>query len=499
MTTPSPPCEASTRGSTTPRLWTPPLRPLTPDTTYGYDFIEFCELVGWPLDEWQQWLALHIGELLPDGRPRFRTILVIIARQNGKTVFARLLTLFWMYVMDVGGIVATNTNRGYAKKSWEKTQAMAKASAFLQDMELPEHLVRTTGDEAWTIGQSTYMFAAANGAAGRSLTVARALLDEVRELKNFEAWDALTNATNAVRQAQILAISNQGDAHSVVLDFIREGALDFIETGVGDQRTGLFEWSSPVGSSPTDPDALAMSNPDLGGRIDTEVLVAAGQKALAAGGEALTGFLTEIMCHRVDLLDAAISLEGWRRCVALEPIDLAEHRKRTALCFDVALDGSHATLVAAAKVGGQVHVEVVEKWQGAGAAANLRRDLPGWVERIRPSTVAWFPAGPAAAVAAEVRAAASGRGWARGVKLEEIVGEVTAVCMGLAEQVEAGEIRHPDDAMLNAHVKATQRLRRGDAWVFTRRGSDPVDGSYAVAGAVHAARALKVLPPVAVG
>jgi hypothetical protein len=485
------------RGSETPRLWTPPLRELTPETSWGFDFIDFCAAIGWELDPWQQWLAKHVGEMLEDGRPRFRTVLIIIARQNGKTVFARLLTLFWMYVLNVGNIVATNTNRGYAKKSWEQTRAMAKASSELQDMQLPEELRLTTGEEAWNVGTSSYMFAAANGAAGRSLTVARALLDEVRELKNFEAWDALTNATNAVRGAQVFAISNQGDAMSVVLDFLREGALSYLDTGQGDERTGIFEWSSPTGSSPTDLRALAMSNPDLGGRIDPDVLLGAAKKAVAAGGEALTGFLTEIMCHRVDLLDAAIEPEHWRKCVTLNPIDLAEHRRKTALCFDVALDGSHATLVAAARIDGRVHVEVVESWQGAGCASSMRRELPALVARIRPSVVAWFPNGPAAAVAAEVRTAGGTRTWPRGVKLEELNGETTAVCMGLAEQVDALEVVHPDDPVLNAHVRATQKLRRGDAWVFTRRGSEPVDGSYALAGAVHAARSMKVLPPLA--
>jgi phage terminase large subunit-like protein len=46
-----------------------------------------------PLDPWQQWVAIHIGELQPDGRPRFRQALIIVARQNGKTHLCKVLAV----------------------------------------------------------------------------------------------------------------------------------------------------------------------------------------------------------------------------------------------------------------------------------------------------------------------------------------------------------------------------------------------------------------------
>ena len=57
----------------------------------------------------------------------------------------------------------------------------------------------------------------------------------------------------------------------------------------------------------------------------------------------------------------------------------------------------------------------------------------------------------------------------RRVKLAEIRGDVTAVCMGLAEQVVAGQIVHPNDPMVNAHIASAQKMYRGDAWVFGRK------------------------------
>src|SRR5690606_31377615 len=113
-------------GSVTPRLWTPPLRELTPETSYGFDFNWFCdEVVGEPNDPWQEWLSIHAGELLADGRPRFRTVLVLVARQQGKTSWARKLILFWMFVERVPSILGTSTDRSYAKKCWVEVCQMA--------------------------------------------------------------------------------------------------------------------------------------------------------------------------------------------------------------------------------------------------------------------------------------------------------------------------------------------------------------------------------------
>lgn len=497
-----------------PRLWTPPLRDLSdPDASYGYDLIDFAELIGWPLDPWQRWLAIHIGELLPDGRPRFRVVLVLIARQNGKTVFCRILTLYWMYVERVQMVVATNSSREYAKASWKKVIEMAEGIDILARRLPIRHVVKQVGEEEFFTHiwpnkgwKSTYKFAATNRRAGRSLTVDRGVLDELREHHDWETWGALTNATNAVRDAQIVAITNQGDARGVVLDSLRTTALTHIETGAGDPRLGLFEWSAPNGASVTDLSALALANPDLGNRMDPDALMGAALRAEQAGGAELTSFKTEVLCQRVTLLDPAIDPEGWKRA-GLEDdelVDLALHRRRVAACLDVSLMGDHATLMAAATIDGITYVEVVKTWSGVGCTRAVRAELGSELARIKARVLVWFPGGPAAAIQASMRGRRrddAGKAWPpAGVRVEEIGAETPAVCMGLAEQVLTLEVRHPRDPMLTDQVSGTQKLRQGEArWVYTRAGTTPVDATYATAGAVHAARSLPVLREVEVG
>jgi hypothetical protein len=509
-------------GSTTPRQFTPPLATgppgpcgcgcaLTEETSYGFDVEWFAaEVLGQPLDPWQRWAVIHGGELLPDGRPRFRKLLIIVARQQGKTYLCQVLTLFWMFVEHWPMVLGTSTNLGYAKESWQAVVDLALATEDLAD-ELAEDAVRkAAGEECLTLvhqdsrgrlRKCRYRIAASNRKGGRSLSIDRLILDELREHADWSAWNAAYNAMSARPYGQVIAITNMGDNSSVVLDALRKEAIDSIAGVEGDEQLGILEWSAPEDSDPTDPAALAQSNPNLGRRTSLTDLLADARRAKRNGGEELAGFLTEIMCIRVKGLNPAIDPSAWRRCLDIG--DLSALRDRVAFCLDVAPDGRHVTLAAAAMLpDGRIRVEAVEAWD---TVDDARRALPALVKAAKPRVVGWFPNGPAAALATALadRGKDGPKGWPPpGVKVEEIRGEVAAACMGLAELVKAERIAHSDDPLINDHIAAAERLKLGDRWVFSRaqppsgaeRAEGHVDAAYAVAGAVHLAQTLP--PPV---
>jgi hypothetical protein len=481
----------------TPRLWTPALRDLTiVESSWGYDFIDFCAAIGWPLYPWQRWLAIHLGELYPDGTPRYRLAIILVARQNGKTVFSRLLILYWMFVERVPEIVATSTDRGAAKRSWAKVVKMARDTDLLADQLPRRHTSQQIGEEDfWNDHDSHYRFSAPTRRAGRGDTLHRALLDELREHQNRDTWDALIPTMNAVAEALAVCISNEGDAGSVVLHEEHDAAELFINTGQGDSRTFLASWSAPAGCAADDPVALAQANPAVGvADMTVEVLQAQARKAMAAGGETLQRFRIEILCQRVDLLQAAIRWDDWVACGVqlVDALDLAPHRRDVVLCFDVAADNSHASLVAAALVDGRVHLEVVAAWQGYECRKQLRADLPGHAARIRPRKIVWFPGGPAAAVADQWRKKWLGRTRLEALRAEDVV----RACMGLEEMAAAAHVQHAHDPLLDGQVKQTQKLPQGDGWRFARRDQAPIDAVYAAAGAAHAARRIPRLAPM---
>ena len=118
---------------------------------------------------------------------------------------------------------------------------------------------------------------------------------------------------------------------------------------------------------------------------------------------------------------------------------------------------------------------------------------------MKPRAFGWLPAGPAVALAVDLadRSAKNARApWPPyGVAVEEIRGEVPAVCMGFDQLVTAGQIVRVADALLDEHVGNAERYVTGDVWRFSRRVPDaPVDALYGAAGAVHLARTLSPPP-----
>ena len=91
-----------THGFTEPRIFTRPLRELTPETSRGFEIISFAEnVLGVTLFPWQKWLFVHLGEINPDGTLRFRKALIVCARQQGKSLLAAVLAAFFLYVDSV--------------------------------------------------------------------------------------------------------------------------------------------------------------------------------------------------------------------------------------------------------------------------------------------------------------------------------------------------------------------------------------------------------------
>jgi len=464
-------------------LCTPPLRELTPETSYGFDVIRFARgVLEMPLLPWQETAAIHIGELLPDGRPRFRIILLLVARQNGKTELLIVLILYWLYVHQVKLVLGTSTNLDYAYESWSRAADMTEDVEVLSG----EHFKRreANGQQKLTLTKRrVYKIGAANRRGGRSLTIDRLVADELREQHSWDAWNAAEPACSPM-SAQIVALSNAGDDTSVVLNSLRADAIAGL-----DPRLGLIEWSAPEDSEPDSIDAILQANPRVGHGLDIDAILGHARRAKAKGGKELTGYKTEKLCIRVKALDAAVDAGKWNDA-GDRALSLAAVRDRLALCLDVAPDGMHATLTAAAVLDdGKIGLRPVAAWSGIGASEKLMEDLPTWLEELKPRVLGWFPAGPAAACVAQL--GKNRPNWVpRGVKVTDIRSDVPGVCMAFAAKVATGRIRHSDDPLQNAHVTQAEKLTVGDSWRFRRSDEGHCDGAYAAAGGAYLAETM---------
>jgi hypothetical protein len=271
-------------GVTEPRIFTPPLGPLTAETSDGYAAIAFAEGLGYRLFPWQKWLLLHALELDPYDRRlyRFRTVVCEVARQSGKSFAMLILALWHLYARDSRTVLGTAQDLSTSEKTWSEAVEIAQSdeelSALIERIQLghPKSLKLITGPE--------YRVATASRRGGRGFSADLILLDELREHQGWDSWSATTKTMMARPRAQAWAFSNAGDATSIVLRYLRAQAhrqlgwpggdgdkdvlgdltaeLEEIEGGA-DFPVGWFEWSAPPNAARTDVDAWAQANPSL--------------------------------------------------------------------------------------------------------------------------------------------------------------------------------------------------------------------------------------------
>lgn len=372
-------------GKTTPRIFTPPLVKglpgpcgcgcaLTPKTSLGFSAIDFAvDVLGIRPLPWQRWLLIHALELTARGLFRFRTILILVARQNGKTTIIEVKNLWKMLVLQVPLVVSTAQDLDVAEESWDNAVAIIEGIPELK-AEL-KAVDKTNGKKTLKLNNgSRWKPKASTRKAGRGLSGDDVNLDELREHQNWLAWAAVTKTMMARANAQAYAFSNAGDDKSVVLNSVRAAAIAAIESpDFADMSLGIFEWSAPdevkctCGDRPDgrphaadcllrDRETWAQANPSLGYTITEQAI----ESSLGTDPEAV--FRTEVLCQKVDTLDEGIiTAAQWSALV--DPAS-----KRTgdlAIAVDISSLRDYAAITVYGKRADELgHGQLVEYRQG---------------------------------------------------------------------------------------------------------------------------------------
>jgi phage terminase large subunit-like protein len=126
-----------------------------------------------------------------------------------------------MYVYGVALVIGTAQDLDVAEEIWQGAVDLAEETPDLA--ERVERVVKVNGKKALElVDGERYKVKAANRRAGRGLSGDVILLDELREHQSWDAWGAITKTTMARAMALILALSNAGDATSIVLRYLRK-------------------------------------------------------------------------------------------------------------------------------------------------------------------------------------------------------------------------------------------------------------------------------------
>ena len=486
-------------GSETPRIYTPPLRELTPETSYGYSVIDFASrILQIELFPWQRWFCIHALECLPDGNFRFRRVVLLVARQNGKSTIAQVIVLWALFVLGVSLVLGTAQSLDTSEETWEGALRIVEDTPSLAPM--IEKVVQANGKKEFRVdGDHRYKVAAASRKGGRGKTGDIVLMDELREQLNWEAWGAVTKTTNARPNALILCMSNAGDAYSVVLRHLRYMAhmalgdpdgwcastgdsvpsADVDDDAPADDTLGIFEWSAPPDCGKYDRGGWLAANPSLGHTITERVI------ASDASSDDDRIFRTEDLCQWVETIREEPFPEGaWD--AGMDNEAHAAEGSELAFGIDVSGDRTHTSVAVAGWTdAGRPYVEVVAYRTGMTWPLTWLAERAPKYGRIR---IAWQKRGAPVSSMAEELAAVGG------VEPTEVEGrDLAAWCGRLWDSVaaclpgsdsDARPLAHRPQPALDMAAKTAATKPAGDsAWVFDRSKS-PEDCSPLVACAM---------------
>lgn len=520
---------AEPKGRTEPRLWTRPLRELTPDTSAGFSVIEFArDMLGVDLYPWQRWLLVHALELNEDGTYRFRRVFVIVGRQNGKTTLLSVLTLWWLFVDahafpdDVAPrdflILGTAQNVDLAEEAWDA--ALKRCDPFPEedDAELvvpdlaaeTRKPVKRNGFKSLRLRTGArYDPRAASRMAGRGKSSARVIMDEMREQQTWDVWGSVSKTKNAVFNSQLWGISSAGDAKSVPLARLREGVIatidafaELVETGIQsfaefgeshDLSSALFEWSAVPGGDLLDPAGILQSNPSCGHKRGFYEAIRSDLMSNEDEAVKRTEILGEWVTARVDVyLDGA----SWADCrdapefddegALVSPGSSVAPSSPLVIGVDTSDDRAMSYVaVAGDRDDGLEHVEVIAMRAGM-------LWVPEFVKRVADAEGTPFVALQSRGCAAAEFAEPLRR---LGLTVIEIAGTALGSSAGLMrDRVRDRQIAHRGQPILDLAAGGATTRRLGEVRVWDRSAS-AVDAAPIVA-ASNALYGLENLPEV---
>lgn len=491
-------------GSAEPRIWTKPLRELTPETSLGYAAIDYAKTVlKQELYPWQEWALIHMleieGDLQVKWNFRFRTIVLLVSRQNGKTVLSKVIASFFLNVLEVENVLGTSLS---VDKALEVLDAVTTDQQNIPALNAEiERVVRVNGANKLILkGKRTYKIGAPNRRAGRGDSNDLVLLDELREHRNWETWAATLASTNAKPNALVVAFSNAGDPGSVVLRQVRSQAISEIKNDADSKQDfggddiddlGLFEWSAEDDCDTKDVKQIAMANPALGyGRLTLRAILA-NEKTFPENQ-----YRSECLCQTVEsLLPEPFPKGSWANL--LDPESKIAPESDLWYGIDMGNDRHSVSIsVCGLREDGNYHIECIAKRNGLDWAIDWFR-----VRALRgPMKLAYQGRGAPITGLAEQICTLTGviripiegpdltNGWTR---FWDSVAAGEPVIEG--EQERGGvKTYHLDQPVLNVPAKTMQLKNMGNGLSLPDRGKSPDDISPLFAAAMAFSAATKI-------
>ena len=401
--------------------------------------------LGQPLMEHQQLVADVGGEILPDGTPAFREVVVTLMRQQGKTTLLLSTEVERCTLRpDPQRVAYTAQSGSDARKKLIDDQVPILERSQLWP--LVKHVHRAQGSEGVTFKNGSRIDVLASSvSAGHGKIIDLGMIDEAFDDIDDRREQAMLPAMITRPGAQLYVVSTMGTDAAVYLnrkvDAGRAAALEGRTSGIA-----YFEWSIPDDEDIDDPQVWARYMPALGHTISEKALSHA--RLTMSDGEFRRAFGNQ----RMRSAERVIPDVTWRAACA------PTHTPSNPLTFavEVAPDRDWAAIVAAGKGADGTVVELIDYRPGV-----------GWL----PDRCAQLVADHRARLVIEARSPAS----AVALKAEEIAtGDAVKAAGAFYDGIADGRLKVRSDPRFDAALAAASRQPVGDSWRFGRKAGGDV-------------------------
>lgn len=439
------------QGVVEPRIWTK-----SPDLpSYGIDFIEFCESIGFKLLPWQMFMAHEMCKVDENDKWWFKEFCCIVSRQNGKSTFMQLMILWRMYALGQKLQVHTAHKLTTSSEIFWKIDDTIQSHAHLAARFAKKY--ETKGSQEIKLSTGERYLVRANNSASRGIAAPDTVyMDEVREFKDDEVWSSLRYTQMASANPQTIVFSNAGDQHSIILNRLLERG--HAAAAGADDRIGWFEWSAEPGCDIHDENAWAQANPSLGHTISIDNL-----RSAMSDDESI--IRTELLCQWVSVVNPAINPSNWN--AAANPDLKLSKDLDTWLAIDLSPNRQEAALIAAQQDGENINVVLLQTWTNPVNldAKQIANDIAVWVRKYPTQTVA-YSRQTSGAVAALFAPA--------GIPTTPIDGALYGqACDEMLSAITSGRLRHPNNDEFNRQVLSAVKLPFKDGgWYLGRKVSN---------------------------
>jgi phage terminase large subunit-like protein len=407
------------------------------------------------LDPWQADLIDRVLERYPEdhpdpnkaGRLRFRQVLISVARQNGKSVFAAIFGLYGLLMHEDGPtVIGLASNADQAGIIYRRVKYVIDSHPALR------RRFKTTGTRGITRLDKPgfYQVKPAKADALQGFATTLCLFDEVH-LCDPDMWQAMVKGTTAKDDGMVLGITTAGDDNSVLLKDLYKTGREAASGNQDLERFGFFCWEAPEGASIDDPDAIRAANPAcVAGRVPVERL----QEQVRTEPESAA--LRYTHNRFVSAESAWLPMTMWYRSAG----ERTEGGK-PVFTVDRTPNWEHATITATIKTEAGLYTEVVASFN----KPNLEWLLNVCLRLNKYNPVTFVMDGY---TLSDLHKELERRGIPSRLMRQN---DVTNACAMAYALIASGKVTHPDDQLLCRQMPFAVKKNVGEAWRINRAAS----------------------------